>query len=219
MHFHSMTTADVGVALLSGFGDVNVDKGEDGNKKKKDPANGVGPAALVGNTPRQQQQQLTVISPQERQAIRNAPVWAIKAKIIALGGDPKKYPELTTKEDYITLYEIKGKEVAIKRRDQKMKKEEMMRKKTEAKAKQREHVADKQKKMMERVKELEEQGVQFAQFKALQEFMANERAEGKKKASEIRSKNSVAGSAATIAGQLEDLEMDELPMVKIGDAR
>ena len=27
----------------------------------------------------------------------------------------------------------------------------------------------------------------------------------------------VAGSAATIAGQLEDLEMDELPMVKIGD--
>jgi len=60
--------------------------------------------------------------------------------------------------------------------------------------------------------------VQFAQFKALQEFMANERAEGKKKASDIRSKNSVAGSAATIAGQLEDLEMDELPMVKIGDA-
>lgn len=48
---------------------------------------------------------------------------------------------------------------------------------------------------------------------------ANERAEGKKKASDIRSKNSVAGSAATIAGQLEDLEMDELPMVKIGDAR
>ena len=161
-------SADVGVALLSGFGDVNVDKGEDGNKKKKDPANGVGPGALAENTPKQQ---LTVISPQERQAIRSAPIWAIKAKIIALGGDPKKYPELTTKEDYITLYEIKGREAAIKRRDQQKKREEMMRKKAEAKTKQREHVAEKQKKMMERVKELEEQGVQFAQFKALQEFM------------------------------------------------
>ena len=30
----ALKQADVGVALLSGFGDVNVDKGEDGNKKK-----------------------------------------------------------------------------------------------------------------------------------------------------------------------------------------
>lgn len=31
----ALKQADVGVALLSGFGDVNVDKGEDGNKKKR----------------------------------------------------------------------------------------------------------------------------------------------------------------------------------------
>ena len=48
--------------------------------------------------------------------------------------------------------------------------------------------------------------------------MALEKAEGKKRKSEMASKHSVAGSAATIAAQLEDLEMDELPMVKIGDA-
>merc|ERR1719253_426053 len=142
----------------------------------------------------------------------------LKTKLTALGVDYSKYPELTERDDLFKLYEIKGREKAIQKREQQRKMEDMKRKKLDAKVKQRELVADKQKKMMERVKELEEQGVQFAQFKALQEFMANERAEGKKKASEIRSKNSVAGSAATIAGQLEDLEMDELPMVKIGDA-
>lgn len=42
----ALKQADVGVALLSGFGDVNVDKGEDGNKKKNESA---AAAAAVGS--------------------------------------------------------------------------------------------------------------------------------------------------------------------------
>ena len=75
-----------------------------------------------------------------------------------------------------------------------------------------------QRKMAIRVEELQAQGVQFAQFKALQEFIAAEKDEGKKRKAAMSKHNSIAGSAATIAGQLENLEVDELPMVKIGDA-
>jgi len=207
----ALKQADVGVALLSGFGDVNVDKGEDGNKKK-------GNKGLNGSSVIAPSDNITVLSPKEREAARLGPVWMLKTKLTALGVDYSKYPELTERDDLFKLYEIKGREKAIQKREQQRKMEDMKRKKLDAKVKQRELVAEKQRKMTLRVKELEEEGVQWAQMKALGEFMAAEKAEGKKRKSDMASKNSVAGSAATIAGQLEDLEMDELPMVKIGDA-
>mmetsp|Transcript_11549 Transcript_11549/g.25318 ORF Transcript_11549/g.25318 Transcript_11549/m.25318 type:complete len:1715 (-) Transcript_11549:74-5218(-) len=211
----ALKQADVGVALLSGFGDVNVDKGEDGNKKKQGAAGASG-SGVVANT--NSSTNITVISPRDMQAARLGPVWALKAKLVALGVDLSKYPELTEKEDLIKLWEIKGRETAIKKREQQRRVEEVKKKRSEGKEKQRGAVQDKQRKMALRVQELEAEGVQWAQFKALQEFMAAEKTEGKKKKAEMVSKHSVAGSAATIAGQLEDLEMDELPMVKIGDA-
>ena len=79
-------------------------------------------------------------------------------------------------------------------------------------------MAEKQRKMALRVQELEAQGVQWAQFKAMKEFTANEMAEAKKKKAQMAKNHSVEGSAANIVAQLEDLEMDELPMVKLGDA-
>jgi len=205
----ALKQADVGVALLSGFGDVNVDKGEDGNKKKA-----VKNGAITVDTSK-----LTVLSPQERASVRRGPIWLIKAKIRALGVDMSKYPELAgNREDLIQLWEIKGREVAIKKYEKQKKVEDLKKKKAEGKDKQRELMADKQLKMAARVKELEDEGVAWAQIKALQEFVSAEKTEGKKKKAAMASKHTVAGSAATIAGQLEDLEMDELPMVKIGDA-
>jgi cation-transporting ATPase 13A1 len=62
----ALKQADVGVALLSGFGDVNVDKGEDGNKKKESQQS----AALADPS-----LNITVLSPQERLAARTQPVW------------------------------------------------------------------------------------------------------------------------------------------------
>lgn len=203
----ALKQADVGVALLSGFGDVNVDKGEDGNKKKA-------PDTTIANIP-----PASHIIPREQiEAFRMGPTWALKAKLRAIGVDLNKYPELVEKEDLITLYQIKAREMAIKQYEQRNKMEKAKKAKLEAKTKQQEMIAEKQRKMALRVKELEEQGVQWAQFKALKEFMAEEAAEGKKKKAAMAKNNSIAGSAATIAAQLEDLEMDELPMVKIGDA-
>lgn len=62
----ALKQADVGVALLSGFGDVNVDKGEDGNKKKESQKS----AALADPS-----LNITIFSPQERQLARTQPVW------------------------------------------------------------------------------------------------------------------------------------------------
>ena len=90
--------------------------------------------------------------------------------------------------------------------------------KAEALAKQKADMAEKQRKMALRVQELEAQGVQWAQFKAMKEFTTNEMAEAKKKKQQMAKNHSVEGSAANIVAQLEDLEMDELPMVKLGDA-
>eukprot|EP00804_Cyclotella_cryptica_P030113 CCRYP_009538-RA/>CCRYP_009538-RA protein AED:0.03 eAED:0.03 QI:136/1/1/1/1/1/6/155/1657 len=203
----ALKQADIGVALLSGFGDVNVDKGQDGNVKN-DPAN-----EIVATNPN-----ITVISRQEMEAARVGPLWLLKTKIRALGVDLGKYPELTEREDLIKLFEIKGREKAIAVHEQKTKMEKARKAKHEAKAKQAELMAEKQRKMALRVKELEDQGVQWAQFKALQEFMAAEKEDAKKRKAAMAQKYSVAGSAATIAEQLENLEIDETPMVKIGDA-
>jgi cation-transporting ATPase 13A1 len=191
--------ADVGVALLSGFGDVNVDRGEDSNVKKKKPDEKAEAVA-------------TAIVTQDRlDAIRNLPVMLIKAHIRKVGGDPDKYPEIIEKEDLVKLYQIKAREYAIKQHD--MKKSKMT--KAETQAKQRAEMAEKQRLMQIRAQELEAQGESWATFKAMKEIYGKEMAEVKKKKI---AQSSIEGSAATIAGQLEDMETGELPMVKLGDA-
>lgn len=62
------------------------------------------------------------------------------------------------------------------------------------------------------------QGVQWAQVKAMKEFMNEEKDVVKKKRGELAKKNGVEGQAANLAAQFDDLDMGELPTVKLGDA-
>ena len=201
----ALKQSDVGVALLSGFGDLNVDKGEDAAKKKADD-----PPEAIGNT--------AIITREELHMLKQMPVFAVKTKIRALGVDPDKYPDLIEKDDLIKLYLIKATEVAVKKHDQKNKLATAKMTKAELQAKSRQQMAEKQMRMQERVRELEAQGETWAQFKAMKEFMAKEMEEGKKKKAELANKRSVEGSAASLAAQFDELELDELPMVKLGDA-
>merc|ERR1712238_394754 len=61
-------------------------------------------------------------------------------------------------------------------------------------------------------------GVQWANFKAMKEFMASEMAEAKKKKADMARHSGVEGQAAKMAANFDDLELDEIPMVKLGDA-
>ena len=97
----ALKAADVGVALLSGFGDVNVDKGEDANKKKMQ-------SDVLPPIER-------VLPPNQLDAMRNMPVWIIKQQIKKVGGNPDQYPELVEKEDLIKLFEIRAREQAYKK--------------------------------------------------------------------------------------------------------
>lgn len=200
----ALKQADVGVALLSGFGDVNVDKGEDGNKKAAKDTDASNVTAIM--------------SQDALDALRMMPVSVIKMKLRGIGVDPSKYPQLIEKDDLVKLYQIKSREVAVKKHDQKnaiAKKQMSM---VERKAKARQDGQEKQQRLMRRVAELEAQGESWAQMKAMKEFMTEETTKAKKNKAAMSKGKGIEGSAAAMAAQLEDMETSDLPMVKIGDA-
>ena len=100
----ALKQADVGVALLSGFGDLNVDRGKDSHKKKK---------ARKDNIP------TTIISQEHLAEIRALSISLLKIKTRSIGVNPSKYPDLIEKEDLVKLYQIKSREIAVKRHDEK----------------------------------------------------------------------------------------------------
>jgi cation-transporting ATPase 13A1 len=197
----ALKEADVGVALLSGFGDVNVDKGEDGQKKK----------AGAGKVSDEPLPPGAIIPADRLEAMRKVPTYVLKAKIQQLGVDPKLYSVLTEHGDWIKLFQVKMKEKAIAEHN---KKKAMVEKKTNK----NDIFANKTQRLAQRTAELEAEGVQFAQWKAMKEFMAEEKEAGKKRKAEMAKFGGVEGQAANLTAQLEDLELDEIPMVKLGDA-
>jgi len=200
----ALKEADVGVALLTGFGDLNVDRSDEKDESEE---------------PEKKEPEVTAIMSQDvLNQVRQLPVSLIKMKIKALGVDPSKYPDLVEKEDLVQLYKIKAREMAVKRHDMKNRKDLTTMTKAEKQAEQKRLMAEKQQRMMERVKELEAQGVSFAQFRAMKEFMSEEMAEGKKKKAAMSKYRGIEGSAATLASQLEEMDTGDMPVVKLGDA-
>lgn len=201
----ALKQADVGVALLSGFGNVNVEKAE-GELKEKDPND---PNALTA-----------IISQEHLNKIKALPIKNIKMKIKELGTDPDNFPELKEKEDLVQLYQIKAREVAIKRHEEKNKKDKAKMTKAELAAERKREQAEKQRRIQERAAELAAQGDQWAQFTAMREWWNEEMAAVKEKKKSVAKTRGIEGSAASLAAQFEDIDMEagELPMVKLGDA-
>lgn len=198
----ALKQSDVGVALLTGFGNLNVDKGGDEGKEKAKDVPEV----------------TAIISKEHLDQLRAMPVSLIKQKIKQLGTDPEKYPEIVEKEDLVKLYQIKARELAVKRHDEKNNKDKSKMTKAELAAEQRREMQERQKQMqakvLQRTQELEAQGVSFAAIKAMKEVMGEEMKEMKKKQAGMAG---VEGSAASLAAQFEDMD-GGLPMVKLGDA-
>jgi manganese-transporting P-type ATPase len=207
----ALKQADVGVALLSGFGNINVEKAEEDvdDKKKKENED---KDKKVEKAP------VTAIMSQEHlEAIRGMPIPLLKMKIRSIGCEPDKYPDLVEKEDLVQLYRIKATESAVKRHDQKNAKDKAngQLSKADKKAEIQRLNQERQEKLLKRAAELEAQGVSFATFKAMKEVMAEEMEATKRKRG---IGGGVEGSATALASQLEDAESGELPMVKLGDA-
>lgn len=199
----ALKQADVGVALLSGFGDINVDKSDEAETKKEDK--------------KEEPQVTAIISQETLKQLRAMPVMALKMKIRSLGVDPDKYPDLIEKEDLIQLYQIKGREVAVKRHDAKNAKDKKKMSGAELREQKKKEAAEKQEKLMRRVQELEAQGVKWATFKAAQEILKEDMEEARKKKGIVKG-GGVEASAGALATQFEEMETGDLPMVKLGDA-
>jgi cation-transporting ATPase 13A1 len=198
----ALKQADVGVALLTGFGDINVDKGDETETKK----------AITKAEP-----QISAIMSQETlNELRVLPVTLLKLKIRSIGVEPDKYPDLIEKEDLVQLYQIKARELAVKRHDAKNAKEKGKMSAQELREQKKREAQEKQERLMKRVAELEAQGVAWAQFKAVKEILNEDLAEAKRKKGTVT--GGVEAQAGALAAQFEDMETGELPMVKLGDA-
>ena len=198
----ALKQADVGVALLSGFGNVNVDRAEKSQTNKNNDDESV----------------RAIMSQDQLDEIRSLPPKVIKMKIRQLGVDPDKYPDLVEKEDLVQLYQLKAREVAVKRHDLKNKKAKANMTAAELAEERKREMVEKQRRLQERIAELDAQGVQWASFKAMQEFYREETAAAKKKKEGIMKARGIEGSAASLAAQFEEMESGDLPMVKLGDA-
>lgn len=198
----ALKQADVGVALLSGFGNVNVES-EDAPKKSDKPEAGSVRA---------------IMSQQQLEEVRKWPIPLLKMKIRGLGVDPDKFPDITEKEDLVQLYKITARDEAVKRHDKKRKQDEAKMTKAEKQVENRKMMMEKQRKMQERIEELTAKGESWAIVKAMGEFWTNERKEGAKKKAEAAQFKTVEGSAAKLAAQFEEMDTGDLPVVKLGDA-
>merc|ERR1712238_90072 len=196
--------ADVGVALLTGFGDINVDKTEEVSQKIVDKDETNVPVTAI-------------MSQDQLNQIRALPVTLLKMKLRSIGVDPDKYPEIVEKEDLVQLYRIKARETAVKNHDKKnaMQKKNMTA--AERKQEAKRIAKDRQEKLLKRTAELEAKGVKWATFKAMQEIYQDEMESSKRKKGFVRG-GGIEASAGALSKQFDDVESGELPMVKLGDA-
>lgn len=162
----------MGVALLWGFDNVNVDTnaGDDANSD----------GGKSGNESNSKEVR-ACMSQEHLHQLRQLPVFAIKTKIRGLGVDSNKDPGLIGKEDLVQLYQIKARELAVKRHDAQNKKDFKNMSEEDQPAEKRRIAADKTRRMLERAAELEAQGVKWATFKAMQEFYKEEMEDAKRK--------------------------------------
>jgi manganese-transporting P-type ATPase len=197
----ALKQSDVGVALLTGFSNINVEKPEDEEQKEKKPDSAAGVTA--------------VMSQRHLNEIRALPVPLIKMKIRQLGGDPTKYPEIVEKEDLIKLYQISARQAAVKRHEEKIVLEKKKKSKEEQALEKKAEMEEIQRRFLERTQELEAQGVSFASVKAIKDVLAEVSKKKKKEAVKV---SGVTGSAAALAAQMDELGNAGLPMIKLGDA-
>jgi len=196
--------ADVGVALLTGFGDINVDKTDEKSEK-------------ISEKNEDKLQVSAIMSQDQLNQLHAMPVMLLKMKIRSIGVDPDKYPELVEKEDLVQLYQIKARDAAIKRHDQKNTKDKKSIFGAEKKQEAQRKTKERNEKLMRRSAELEAKGVSWATFKAMQEMYQEEMAAAKQKNGIVKG-GGIEASAGSLAQQFDDMESGELPVVKLGDA-
>ena len=224
----ALKQAHVGVALLSGFGDINVDRGDasssNGGKQGAGALDVAGPGGGGGGTAimtRQQLEELQRLKPSE-----------IKRKLRALGVAPEDHPQCVEKADLIRLYQAAAQRQAAKAHDQKNARDlataaakprpgaGKVKTRAELEQERRELMLKQQEDLRKELEERQARGESFAMAKALMAMYQKQAAEGRKKREQMLKDSTLEASAAKMAAMLDEGEGEggEVPMVKIGDA-
>mmetsp|Transcript_6291 Transcript_6291/g.9492 ORF Transcript_6291/g.9492 Transcript_6291/m.9492 type:complete len:1517 (+) Transcript_6291:72-4622(+) len=207
----ALKQAHVGVALLSGFGDLNVsrEKGTDEAAKKE------------GGADAKKHPVTALMTHQDFEELKRMRVQEIKTRLRQIGVEPDDFPDCVEKNDLIELYRKKSAAKAQENHDLKRQKELMkMNPKERQKflAEERKALAIKQQEDFKKeYDELLAKGESWAMMKAMQNVWKRNMEEAKKKSKD----NSLTGSAGRMAALMDEMEgMEDLetPMVKIGDA-
>lgn len=221
----ALKQADVGVALLSGFGDLNVDRGTGA----ANDSTGATPStsSLTAIMTKAQLEELQRMKPSE-----------IKKKLRALGVAPEDHPQVVEKAELIRLYQAAVQRRAAKEHDAKNAREAAAgvvaaggrkgQPKTpqELRAQQekerREMLLAKQEELRKEMEERTAKGESFAMVRALMSVYQKEAAAAKEKRAKMAADSTLTASAAKMAAMMEEMDTGEgggeLPMVKVGDA-
>jgi cation-transporting ATPase 13A1 len=211
----ALKQAQVGVALLSGFGDLNVDRGEGAGPDGE--GGGEGGTAIMT---RAQLEELQRLRPSE-----------LKKKLRVLGVALEQHPQVVEKDDLIKLYQATMQRKVAAAHDRKNARDakkggpktpqearaEMERQRKEMMEKKREEF---QREMEERTAK----GESFAAVKAMMAIWQRDAEEARKKRQQMTQDASLTASAARMAAMMDEMDVggegggNELPMVKIGDA-
>eukprot|EP00752_Nemacystus_decipiens_P010629 g9467.t1 len=209
----ALKQAQVGVALLGGFGDLNVDRSsKDGEKAAADKAGGSS----------------TALTAQQCGEVLKMRVPELKKKLVEAGVDLKKHPGAVEKKDLVQLYmraiapkkgaEGAGKNSAAKdisKMTPTEKRKEIARRRAEAQK-------EKMEQYQRRVAELTAAGESWPTIKAIKEIYSQDAARAKAAAAERKKNGTIEMSAAKMAAMMDEAGGGEaggdVPMVKIGDA-
>jgi manganese-transporting P-type ATPase len=224
----ALKQSHVGVALLSGFGDLNVTRDSDGkdskaitagaSKSKTSVASTAVTATAKGAKPVLLTAKMTDAEFKDMCGMR---IPDIKTRLRLINIEPDDYPEKTDATQLASLYretaDAKAEENHLLKRAKDLKSMSVPERKKFLAEEQKAQAQKAQEDFKEEYAKLLAQGDSWAMVNAMKNCYAKTAAETKKK----RGDNSFTGSAGSMAAmmdQMDDMDDLQMPMIKIGDA-
>eukprot|EP00607_Mallomonas_marina_P002717 CAMPEP_0182440352 /NCGR_PEP_ID=MMETSP1167-20130531/87011_1 /TAXON_ID=2988 /ORGANISM="Mallomonas Sp, Strain CCMP3275" /LENGTH=1295 /DNA_ID=CAMNT_0024634289 /DNA_START=719 /DNA_END=4606 /DNA_ORIENTATION=- len=212
----ALKQAHVGVALLSGFGDLNVNrdnvkKKEEEKKEKEKEKETINETAVMTTT--------TIESDQELLSMK---VSELKKRLRLLGVEPDDHPHCVEKGDIVKLYKTKY-EAKKKDKSELQRQRELMamtpKERQAFLANERKELAlKKQKEFQEEYERQQQLGESWPLFKAIKIIWDREAVKAKQTRAQNNSITGSAGKMASFMDGMQSMEELEQPMIKIGDA-
>jgi cation-transporting ATPase 13A1 len=217
----ALKQAHVGIALLSGFGDLNASK-EVESKTPKDKATSSVITATTAVSQNQEDFYNSVVISETDKELCALSLHELHRRMRVIGIEPNDYPTAKDAASLVVIYREKAAEVADEKKElvRRIKYSRMTpaEQKAESAREQKEMAQLKQLEFQQEYERLVAKGESWAIVKAMQAVYKNTNDELKKRREKEGTFEGSAGKMATMMESLDSVEDTSLPMIKIGDA-